>query len=79
MIDAETVHAVIGQLAKVISFLGIGDRSAFESARRRLAEDLCWWLVPEAGMVEVLQGRPAAPEATSSESRIQAVPDKEMA
>ncbi|NPV53773.1 MAG: hypothetical protein HPY71_09660 [Firmicutes bacterium] len=38
MIDAETVHAVIGELAKVISSLGIDDRGAFESARRRLDE-----------------------------------------
>ncbi|HHY32910.1 MAG TPA: hypothetical protein GX515_07830, partial [Firmicutes bacterium] len=38
MIDADTAHAVIGELARVISSLGIDDRGAFESARRRLDE-----------------------------------------
>ncbi|HPZ14521.1 MAG TPA: hypothetical protein PLK04_09825 [Bacillota bacterium] len=139
MIDADTVHAVIGELARVISSLGIDDRGAFESARRRLdehavraytaetvqgvaniyvnrmaalaeqncvrasltkadeeearrhmvegwvrgmrrlAEDLHWWLVLEASMVEALQRRASAQEATSSDSRMQAVPDKEVA
>jgi|GEM_PF-1999409 len=138
MIDAETVHAVIGELAKVISSLGVDDRGTFESARRRLdervvtacttetiqgvaniyvnrmmalaeqnsvrasltkadeeavrrhmvegwvrgmrrlAEDLRWWLVLEASMVEALQRRASAPEAVPSDSRILAVPDKEL-
>ena len=46
---------------------------------RRLAEDLHWWLVLEASMVEALQRRASAQEATSSDSRMQAVPDKEVA